>query len=109
MYLRERNSISARRTTVNDWLYCANTPGVGYLDDERQRGIPAVKEGISEELEYAAKHCIEHICEIDNPEPPLVDLLRRFLSTRLVSWMRLVTAIDSFCSLGELKRWMEVS
>ena len=83
-------------------------PGVGYLDDDGP-GVPVVKEGISEELEYAAKYHIRHICEIDRPKPPLVELLRRFLSTQLISWMELVTSIDRFCSLGGLKRWMEVS
>ncbi|KDQ10761.1 hypothetical protein BOTBODRAFT_473159 [Botryobasidium botryosum FD-172 SS1] len=85
-----------------------DTPGVGYLDLD-SLGIPAVsKNQISEELWYACEFWTAHVLEFEAPAPSeLVELLRDFLSARLISWVEVCTSVDIFRGFQRVRTWIQ--
>ncbi|KDQ13880.1 hypothetical protein BOTBODRAFT_362797 [Botryobasidium botryosum FD-172 SS1] len=84
------------------------TPGVGYLQSA-SLGIPTVsKSQISEELWYACEFWIAHVLEYEAPAPTaLAELLRKFLSAQLISWMEICTSVDTFKGFQQVRAWIQ--
>ncbi|KDQ08609.1 hypothetical protein BOTBODRAFT_191626 [Botryobasidium botryosum FD-172 SS1] len=87
-----------------------NTPGVGYLESDSP-GIPTIsKNQISEELWYTCEFWTAHILEFEAPTPTeLVELLRSFLSTRLISWLEVSTSVDTFKGFQHVRAWIQAT
>ncbi|KDQ08412.1 hypothetical protein BOTBODRAFT_37983 [Botryobasidium botryosum FD-172 SS1] len=86
-----------------------DTPGVGYLwRDMADTGIPVIdKSEISGQLLYACEFWMAHVTEFEAPMPPnLVELLRTFLSTRLISWLEVSTWMGRFQPTQQLRAWI---
>jgi hypothetical protein len=87
--------------------------GTGYLSKcvPETKGIPDISgDDISEALWYACRFWSQHLVDADDPVPTiLVDTLRIFLSTRLVTWMEVLTSKGQFQRLSGLRDWLQVS
>jgi hypothetical protein len=83
---------------------------MGYLAETESEGIPqTARDLVSEHLLYACRFWIDHIITVEQPGSELVDALRTFLSTHIVSWMELVSATGKFDGLSKIRVWIEVS
>ena len=85
------------------------TPVIGYLAETTSKGIPQIAGDImSEQLLYACEFWMDHIITVEHPTSELVDALRTVLTTHLVAWMELVTAMRQFQELSKVRVWIEV-
>jgi hypothetical protein len=89
--------------------------GTGYLSGRltEVEGIPNITQGqIGEALWYACCFWMEHVVDIEDvatmPDT-FPDILRRFLSTHLVSWLEVVVSVGQFQRLSKIRRWLQVS
>jgi hypothetical protein len=89
--------------------------GTGYLSGQltEVEGIPNITQGqIGEALWYACCFWMEHVVDIEDvaamPDT-FPDMLRRFLSMHLVSWLELVVSLGQFQGLSKVRRWLQVS
>ncbi|KDQ16583.1 hypothetical protein BOTBODRAFT_253016, partial [Botryobasidium botryosum FD-172 SS1] len=87
-----------------------DTPGVGYLESDSP-GIPTIsKDQISEELWYACEFWTAHVLEFEAPaQAKLVELLRDFISARLISWMEVCTSVDTFRGFRHVRTWIQTT
>ncbi|KDQ16459.1 hypothetical protein BOTBODRAFT_30791 [Botryobasidium botryosum FD-172 SS1] len=85
-----------------------DTPGTGYLQLDSP-GIPVVsKQKVLEVLWYACEFWAAHVLEFEAPAPPeLFELLRNFLSTRLISWLEVCTSVGMFKGTQHVKTWIQ--
>ncbi|KDQ11389.1 hypothetical protein BOTBODRAFT_459700 [Botryobasidium botryosum FD-172 SS1] len=110
-YIREKDH--GRRlgllclTLLNENLK-PDTPGAEYLESGSP-GIPAVsKDQISEELRYACEFWTAHVLEFEAPAPPeLLELLRTFLSARLVLWLEVCASVSTLKGFQRVKIWIQ--
>jgi hypothetical protein len=87
----------------------ADAPGLGYLEDESNEGIPGIDESlISEEAWYACRFWIAHILDVDNPGMDLIDALKTFLSNHLVPWIEICASRGYFQTLVRVREWIQV-
>jgi hypothetical protein len=85
-------------------------PGLGYLEDESNEGIPVIDEGlISEEVWYACRFWTAHIVDVDNAGTDLIDALKKFLSNHVAAWIEICASRYQFQTLVEMREWTEVS
>jgi hypothetical protein len=89
--------------------------GTGYLSGRlaEVEGIPNITQRqIGETLWYACCFWMDHVVDIEDvaamPDT-FPDILRRFLSTHLVSWVELVVSVSQFQGLSKVRRWLQVS
>ena len=74
-----------------------------------EEGVPKMAEdAVSEELWYACRFGMDHVFDVDTPYDNFTQLLRDFLSSKLVLWMEVVASKGSFLSLTEVRRWIKV-
>ncbi|KDQ08126.1 hypothetical protein BOTBODRAFT_38228 [Botryobasidium botryosum FD-172 SS1] len=85
-----------------------DSPGIGYLDSDSP-GVPAVsKSQVPEELWYACEFWVAHVVEFDVPVPAdLIELLRKFLSVRLIPWLEICASMDTFRGFRQIRVWIE--
>ena len=85
-----------------------NIPCAGFIDGDEE-GVPKMAEGaVSEELWYACRFGLDHVADVDTPDDEFTQLLREFLSTKLVLWMEVVASKGSFLSLAGARKWIKV-
>lgn len=83
-------------------------PCVGFIDGDEE-GVPEMTEdAVSEELRYASRFGMAHVIDIITPDDGFTQLLREFLSTKLVLWMEVVSSEGKFLSLTGLRKWIQV-
>ena len=82
-------------------------PCAGFIDGEE--GVPRMGDkDVSEVLWYSCRFGMSHIVDVATPDDKLAQLLREFLSTKLVLWMEVVSSKGTFISLKEVRKWVQV-
>lgn len=82
-------------------------PCAGFIDGEE--GVPRMGDkDVSEVLWYSCRFGMSHIVDVATPDDKLAQLLREFLSTKLVLWMEVVSSKGTFISLTEVRKWVQV-
>lgn len=82
-------------------------PCAGFIGG--RKGVPAMREdAVSEELWYACRFGMDHVVDVDAPDAKIAELLREFLSTKVVLWMEVVASKGCFLSLTGVRKWIKV-
>ncbi|KAF8069116.1 hypothetical protein FPV67DRAFT_1625304 [Lyophyllum atratum] len=85
----------------------ASTVG-GYLAATESEGIPEIAgHPFSAHLLYACEFWMDHLVTVEQPTRELVEALRVFLSTNVITWMEVVTLTRQFEGLSRLREWIE--
>ena len=91
----------------------ADIPGTGYLTRPRRdhEGLPHILESdVSGALWYSCRFWPEHVVEVESPVSDMfLDALRKFLSTRLIRSVEVLSSRGQFQGLGKVRNWLEVS
>ena len=60
---------------------------MGFIDGDKDAVLKITGAAVSEELLYACRFGMDHVADVDTPNDIFTELLREFLSTKLVLWV----------------------
>ncbi|KAF7980619.1 hypothetical protein HWV62_37406 [Athelia sp. TMB] len=75
-------------------------------DQGSDAGVPVIT-GLSEQLLYGCTHWNDHISDVDNPSPTIIESIQRFLPDHHTTWIEIVSSTSIFRGSLDLRRWLE--
>lgn len=91
-------------------LAAGGISGTGYLgrNHDDPPGIPEVT-GVSEQLLYSCESWNDHISDVSEPNPAILEHLREFILNCITVWMEVVSSKSIFPGLLSALLWSKVS